>query len=226
MTEEEMKLNDSIRKMLVTHDINIVFTPKQSVVGNENTNAPATGITEERVIELIREHTATASDALKESIEEAIEEKFSDYDFSDAVSDAVDDALNNKDWDYELREAVDLDKLAERVAEKLDWETIAEDNNFITGDSVDVDDIMLKSEELNEDEIVKHADLADRVSSELNRDWFKDMLNEKIRDYVLEKQLPTLVAKAIHNLFVNASQMAVETKKSNETSDIQQRQDG
>lgn len=222
MTEQEMKLNDSIRTMLVTHDINIVFTPKQSVVGNANTNAPASAITEERVLELIREHTATASDALKEAIEEAI----ADYDFSDVVSDAVDDAISSRDWDYELREAVDWDKVADKVAEKIDWETAISDNDIITRDELDPEDVMLKSEELNEDEIVKQSDLSDRVSNELKRDWFQDMLTEEIRKFVLEKQLPTLVAKAIHNLFVNASQMAVETKKSNETSDIQQRQDG
>ena len=226
MTEEEMKLNDSIRKMLVTHDINIVFTPKQSVVGNANTNAHAPAITEERVIELIREHTATASDELKKSIEEAIEEKFSDYDFSDAVTDAVDDAINSRDWDYELRDAVDWDKVADRVADKIDWSDVISNNDIITRDELDPEDVMLKSEELNEDEIVKQSDLADRVSNELKRDWFPTMLNEEIRKYILEKQLPTLVAKAIHNLFVSASHMAVETKKSDETSDIQQRQDG
>ena len=222
MTEEEMKLNDSIHKMLVTHDINIVFTPKQSVVGNANTNAPATGITEERVLELIREHTATASDALKETIEEVIAE----HDFSDVLSDAVDDAMNSKDWDYELREAVDWDKVADRVSDKIDWHQAISDHDIITRDELDVDDIMMKSEELNEDEIVKQSDLADRVSNELKRDWFQTMLTEEIRKYVLEKQLPSLVAKAIHNLFVRASDYAVEIKKPDETSNIQQRQDG
>lgn len=182
MTEQEMKLNDSIRTMLVTHDINIVFTPKQSVVGNANTNAPASAITEERVLELIREHTATASDALKEAIEEAI----ADYDFSDVVSDAVDDAISSRDWDYELREAVDWDKVADKVAEKIDWETAISDNDIITRDELDPEDVMLKSEELNEDEIVKQSDLSDRVSNELKRDWFQDMLTEEIRKFVLE----------------------------------------
>ena len=221
MTEEEMKLNDSIRTMLVTHDINIVFTPKQSVVGNANTNTPATGITEERVLELIREHTATASDALKESIEEAIEEKFSDYDFSDAV----DDAISNKDWEYELQGAMDYDKIADKVVDKIDWSDVISNQDLITTDSLDIDDIMLKSETLSDDEKISRGDLGDEVADQLKRDWFKAMLTEEIKSYVLEKQLPSLVAKAIHQLFVRASDYAVETKKPDETSNIQQRQD-
>ena len=221
-----MQINDSIRKMLLTHELNIVFTPKQSIVGDANANAHAPAITEERVLELIREHTATASDALKEQIAEAIEEKFADYDFSDAVSEAVDDAISSRDWDYELREAVDWDKVADRVVDKIDWHQVISDNDIVTTDDIDVDDIMLKSDELNEDEIVKQADLADRVYAELKRDWFATMLTDEMKKFVLEKQLPILVAKAIHTLFVNASTMAVETKKTNETSDIQQRQDG
>ena len=218
-----MQINDSIRKMLLTHELNIVFTPKQSIVGDANTNAHASAITEERVLELIREHTATASDALKEQIAEAIEEKFADYDFSDAVTDAVDDAINSRDWDYELRDAVDWDKVADRVVDKIDWSQCISDHDILTRDELDVEDIMLKSEELNEDEIVKQSDLADRVCNELKRDWFATMLTEEMKKFVLEKQLPNLVAKAIHTLFVNASTMAVEMKKPNETSDIQQR---
>ncbi len=219
-----MQINDSIRKMLLTHELNIVFTPKQSIVGDANANAHAPCITEERVLELIREHTATASDAIEKMKEEIIDEINNDLD--DTVSSAVDDAISNRDWDYELREAVDWDKVADRVVDKIDWSQVISDNDILSRDDIDVDDIMLKSEELNEDEIVKQADLADRVYAELKRDWFATMLTDEMKKFVLEKQLPILVAKAIHTLFVNASTMAVETKKTNETSDIQQRQDG
>jgi hypothetical protein len=171
------------------------------------------------VLELIREHTATASDALDKLKEEILEQINSDLD--DTVSSAVDDAISNRDWDYEFRDSVDWDKVAERVADKLDWDTIISDQDIITRNDIDVDDIMMKSEELNEDEIVKQSDLADRVVNELKRDWFATMLADEIKKYVLEKQLPTLVAKAIHQLFVNASMMAVEVKKNDETSNLQ-----
>lgn len=212
--------------MHMTHNITITFTPigEKSVDANANAHAPA--ITEERVIELIREHTVTASDAIKQQIADAVSDAVDEHDFNDTVESAVDDAISNRDWDYEMREAIDWDKVAERVVDKIDWSDVISNNDILTRDEIDVDDIMMKSEELNEDEIVKQADLADRVHSELKRDWFAEMLSDEIKKYVLEKQLPNLVAKAIHTLFVNASNMAVETKKTNETSDIQQRQDG
>ena len=215
MTEQEVSA--FLNEMHMTHNINITFTPISVKPVDANANAPAPAITEERVLELIREHTATASDALKESIEEAIEE----HDFSDIVESAVDDAISSKDWDYELREAVDWDRAADKVMDKLDWETALSDHDVLTRNDLDVDDIMLKSEELLDDEVVKHSDLADRVSNELKRDWFATMLSDEIKKFVLEKQLPTLVAKAIHQLFVNASHIAIEHKKSDETSNIQ-----
>jgi len=219
MTEQEVSA--FLNEMHMTHNINITFTPISVKPVDANANAHAPAITEERVLELIREHTATASDALKEAIAEAIEEKFTDYDFSDAVESAVDDAISSKDWDYELREAVDWDRAADKVMDKLDWETALSDHDVLTRNDLDVDDIMLKSEELLDDEVVKHSDLADRVSEELKRDWFATMLSDEIKKFVLEKQLPTLVAKAIHQLFVNASHIAIEHKKSDETSNIQ-----
>jgi hypothetical protein len=219
MTEKEVSA--FLNLMHTTHNISITFTPIGEKSVDANTNAPAPAITEERVLELIREHTATASDALKESIEEAIEE----HDFDDAISSAVDDAISGKDWEYELKDSLDYDKIADRVAEKIDWSQCISDNDIITRDDIDVDDIMLKSEELNEDEIVKQADLADRVCAEMKRDWFAELIKEEMKKFVLEKQLPSLVAKAIHQLFVRASDYATEIKKPDETSNIQQRQD-
>jgi hypothetical protein len=219
MTEKEVSA--FLNLMHTTHNISITFTPIGEKSVDANTNAPAPAITEERVLELIREHTATASDALKESIEEAIEE----HDFDDAISSAVDDAISGKDWEYELKDSLDYDKIADRVAEKIDWSQCISDNDIITRDDIDVDDIMLKSEELNEDEIVKQADLADRVYAEMKRDWFAELIKEEMKKFVLEKQLPSLVAKAIHQLFVRASDYATEIKKPDETSNIQQRQD-
>jgi hypothetical protein len=219
MKEEEVSA--FLNLMHTTHNISITFTPIGEKRVDANANAPAPAITEERVLELIREHTATASDALKESITEAIEEKFTDYDFSDAVESAVDDAISSKDWDYELREAIDWDRAADKVMDKLDWETALSDNNVLTSNDIDVDDIMLKSDTLSDDEKISRGDLGDEVSNQLKRDWFKTMLEDEIKKYVLEKQLPTLVAKAIHQLFVRASDYAVEVKKNDETSNLQ-----
>lgn len=215
MTEKE--ISEFINNMSRSHDINITFTPIGVKPVDANTNAPASAITEERVIELIREHTATASDALKQTIEEVIEE----HDFDDTISSAVDDAISSKDWDYELREAIDWDRAADRVADKLDMETILSDHDVLTSNDIDVDDIMLKSDTLSDDEKISRGDLGDEVVDQLKRDWFKTMLEDEIKKYVIEKQLPTLVAKAIHQLFVRASDYAVEVKKNDETPNIQ-----
>jgi hypothetical protein len=127
-------------------------------------------------------------------LEDAVSSAIDDYDFSDAVDRCVED----KDWDYELRHSLDWDKVAERVAEKLDWETIVSDNDLITRSDYDFDDMMLKSEHMSEDDIVTRDELSDMVVGETKRDWFV----QTIRDAVLSelqsiKEHPVLVRNTV-----------------------------
>jgi hypothetical protein len=99
---------------------------------------------------------------------------------TDAISDALDDAISNRDWDYELRESIDWDKVAERVSEKLDWPTIISDNEIVCSGDYDFDDMMLKSEHMSDDDLVTRADLSDMVTDELKRDWFSSLLKDEV----------------------------------------------
>lgn len=127
----------------------------------------------------LKEHFQTL---VRETVEDAfdfetlVSDCINDYDFSDAV----DTAIGDRDWDYELRHSLDWDKVAERVAEKLDWETIVSDNDIITRGDYDFDDFMLKSDHLSEDDLVTRDDLSDMVVGETKRDWFKQMLKEEV----------------------------------------------
>ena len=116
------------------------------------------------------------TDWMSDNIQDAIAE----CDMTDAISDALDDAISNRDWDYELREAIDWDKTADKVADKLDWETIISDNDIVTKGDYDFDDMMLKSDHMSEDDLVTRADLSDMVGDELKRDWFTAKLQEDI----------------------------------------------
>ncbi len=111
-----------------------------------------------------------------DDLESAVSNAIDDYDFTDAV----DTAISDKDWDYELRHSLDWDKVAERVSEKLDWETIISDQDIITRNDYDFDDFMLKSEHLSEDDIVTRDELSDMVIGELKRDWFDSKLKEDV----------------------------------------------
>lgn len=127
----------------------------------------------------LKEHFQTL---VRETVEDAfdfdtlVSDAINDYDFSDAV----DTAISDKDWDYELRHSIDWDKVAERVAEKLDWETIVSDNDIVTRGDYDFDDMMLKSEHMSEDDLVTRDDLSDMVINELKRDWFEQMLKDEV----------------------------------------------
>jgi hypothetical protein len=112
----------------------------------------------------------------KDDIGDAIEE----HDFTDSISDALDDAISNRDWDYEMREALDWDNIADRVAKKFDWSDIISDNCIVTTDDYDFDDFMLKSEHMSEDDLVTRDDLSDMVVNELKRDWFEQKLKEEV----------------------------------------------
>jgi hypothetical protein len=111
-----------------------------------------------------------------DDLESAVSDAVDNYDFTDAV----DTAIGDKDWDYELRHSLDWDKVAERVSEKLDWETIMSENDIVTTNDYDFDDFMLKSDHLSEDDIVTRDDLSDMVVNELKRDWFEQKLKEEV----------------------------------------------
>ncbi len=127
----------------------------------------------------LKEHFQTL---IREIVEDAfdfetlVSDAINDYDFSDAV----DTAIGDRDWDYELRHTLDWDKVAERVSEKLDWETIVSDNDIITRGDYDFDDMMLKSEHMSEDDIVTRDELSDMVVGETKRDWFTQMLKDEV----------------------------------------------
>jgi hypothetical protein len=129
--------------------------------------------------------TGTAFKTAVESIVEEwtsdnIQDAIAECDMTDAISDALDDAISNRDWDYELREAIDWDKVAERVSEKLDWSTIISDNEIVCSGDYDFDDMMLKSEHMSDDDLVTREDLGTMVTDELKRDWFSSLLKDEV----------------------------------------------
>ena len=114
----------------------------------------------------------------EDDIEDAVSNAI---DNNNLVDDACDSWLNNQDWDYNLRDSIDWDRVADKVAEKLDWETIISDNDIVTTNDIDVDDVMLKSDHMSEDDLVTRADLSDMVIGELKRDWFEQKLKEDVQ---------------------------------------------
>jgi hypothetical protein len=96
------------------------------------------------------------------------------------VDDAVECKLDNEDWDYRLRDSLDWDKVADKVADKIDWSDAISSNDILTTDDIDTDDLMLKSEHMSEDDLVTRDDLSDMVIGELKRDWFTQMLKDDV----------------------------------------------
>jgi hypothetical protein len=113
-------------------------------------------------------------------IESTVSDAINEHDFSDSISDALDDAISNRDWDYELRDAIDWDKVADKVVDKIDWSDAIRTNDILTTDDIDTDDLMLKSEHMSEDDLVTRDDLSDMVIGELKRDWFTQMLKDDV----------------------------------------------
>lgn len=145
-----------------------------------------------RLCQMLKHDQSVATDErlLKEHfntiVRESVEESF-DFDalVSDAVndfdySDAIDSAMEDKDWDYVLRDNIDWDKVAEKAVEKMDWSDIISDNCLLTSDDIDVNDLMLQSEQMSDDEVMTREDMSDEVISELKRDWFKQMLKDEV----------------------------------------------
>lgn len=109
-----------------------------------------------------------------ESFKDGVGSILDDHDFSDQI----DDALGNRDWSYELEGVLDYDDVADKVLRKVDWSEIISDNDIVTTDDIDCSDVMLKSEQLSEDETIKRGDLSDEISNDLKRDWFATMVAE------------------------------------------------
>lgn len=112
-----------------------------------------------------------------EDLDDAVE---SALDNGSAVENACDSWMNNQDWDYNLRDSLDWDAVAEKVAKKMDWSEVISDNDILTTDDIDVDDLMLQSEQMCDDDVMTRADLSDEVCSELKRDWFTQMLKDEV----------------------------------------------
>ncbi len=185
MNQQEVSayLND----MHMTHNIVISFIPIGKETNDATTITSPLLITEERVLELIKEHTQTASDAIEEMVNNAIE----NYDFSDAA----DTAIENHDFSYDVEQAIDclsgsnLNDLARKLRK---------DQGMLSEDDLSVDDVMLKSEHLNEDDVLTRGDMSDAISDDLKRDWFKTMVEDLIKDKV-EKTIKELFAKAFES---------------------------
>lgn len=111
-----------------------------------------------------------------ESFKDGVGSILDDHDFSDQI----DDALGNRDWSYELEGVLDYEDVADKVLRKVDWSDIISDNDIVTTDDIDCSDVMLKSEQLSEDETIKRGDLSDEICNDLKRDWFKSFIAEMV----------------------------------------------
>lgn len=142
-----------------------------------------------------------------------IEEMLSDaISNSSVVEDSCTDWMNSQDWDYNLRDSIDWDKVADQVTEKLDWETIISDNDIVTEHHIDIDDIMLKSDHMSEDDLVTRADLSDMVVNELKRDWFNALMLDEVKRHFQDTLLS--VRKTEEGNCRNAIDDEIESKVS------------
>lgn len=178
------EVSEYLNNMHRSHDIRITFTPIGEKVSDANQINSTPMLTEARVIELIKEHTQVQSDALEEAVNSAIE----DYDFSDIV----DDCCNNRDITYDVEQALDslCGSQLHELARKL-----RRDQGMLSEDDISPSDVMLKSEHLNEDDVLTRGDMSDAIADDLKRDWFKMMVNDLVKDMV-EKTIKEMFAKA------------------------------
>jgi len=135
-----------------------------------------------------------------ESFKDGVGSILDDHDFSDQI----DDALGNRDWSYELEGVLDYDDLADKVLRKVDWSDIISDNDIVTTDDIDCSDVMLKSEQLSEDETIKRGELSDEISNDLKRDWFATLVAE-----IVDSEFQRSLGKARENAQAN-SQNAID----------------
>ena len=167
--------NNRIRKMLeIQGESTLDSEDSKVVLYNSNFDTMVSKSVTSWLKNWLDDYDYSDSDTFGEKVESIID----DHDFTDSVSDAVDDAISNRDWDYEMRESIDWDKVADKVVNKIDWSDVISDNCLLTSDDIDLDDLLLKSEQLSEDETIKRGDLSDEISNDLKRDWFATMVAE------------------------------------------------
>jgi hypothetical protein len=130
---------------------------------------------------------AVVSESVMKWLGNWADDKFvSNDNLDDAVSDCISngsfisDNLDNEDWDYRLRDCLDWDKVADKVVDKIDWSDVVSNNDIITREDLDTDDIMFKSEHMSDDDLVTRENLSDMVCDELKRDWFVSKLSEDV----------------------------------------------
>jgi hypothetical protein len=140
-----------------------------------------------------------------ESFKDGVGSILDDHDFSDQI----DDALGSRDWSYELEGVLDYDDLADKVLRKVDWSDIISDNDIVTTDDIDCSDVMLKSEQLSEDETIKRGELSEEISNDLKRDWFKSFIAEMV-----DSEFQHSLGKARENAQAN-SQNAIDDEIQN-----------
>lgn len=121
-----------------------------------------------------------------ENLDDAVSDSISNGSY---VSDEVENVLDNEDWDYRLRDALDWDKVASRVVDKIDWSDVISDNQLVTEDSYDFNSFLTEDDQLSEDEAISRGELGDAVLGELKRDWFPMMILEQVSEAFDKKLL-------------------------------------
>lgn len=163
--------NNRIRKMLeIQGESTLDSEDSKVVLYNSNFDTMVSKSVMSWLKNWLDDYDYSDSDTLADKVGSIID----DHDFSDAL----DDAIGNRDWSYELEGVLDYDDLADKVLRKVDWSDIISDNDIVTSDDIDCSDVMLKSEQLSEDETIKRGDLSDEISNDLKRDWFATMVAE------------------------------------------------
>ena len=183
--------NNRIRKMLeIQGESTLDSEDSKVVLYNSNFDTMVSKIVMSWLKNWLDDYDYSDSDTFGEKVEGVI----ADHDFSDAV----DDCISNKDWSYELEGVLDYDDLADKVLRKVDWSEIISDNDIVTTDDIDCSDVMLKSEQLSEDETIKRGDLSDEISNDLKRDWFKSLIAEMV-----DSEFQSSLGKARENAQAN-----------------------
>ena len=189
--------NNRIRKMLeIQGESTLDSEDSKVVLYNSNFDTMVSKSVMSWLKNWLDDYDYSDSDTFGEKVEGVI----ADHDFSDAV----DDCISNKDWSYELEGVLDYDDLADKVLRKVDWSEIISDNDIVTTDDIDCSDVMLKSEQLSEDETIKRGDLSDEISNDLKRDWFKSLIAEMV-----DSEFQSSLGKARENAQAN-SQNAID----------------
>lgn len=183
--------NNRIRKMLeIQGESTLDSEDSKVVLYNSNFDTMVSKSVMSWLKNWLDDYDYSDSDTLADKVGSIID----DHDFSDEL----DDAIANRDWSYELEGVLDYDDLADKVLRKVDWSDIISDNDIVTSDDIDCSDVMLKSEQLSEDETIKRGDLSDEISNDLKRDWFATMVAE-----IVDSEFQRSLGKARENAQAN-----------------------